>query len=240
MEVDEDDAIPALLRLDFAFFLRFAFNELGGKEQYSHNWHIDAIIHQLDRVQAGDNRRLLVTMPPRHLKSRTVSIAWVAWMLGHRPALSFLCVTYGKDLAEDYAHDCLTIMQSRWYRRAFPSMVLTSRAIDNLRTSAGGGRMATSVDGATTGFGADIIIVDDPMKAQEAMSALARDHVRDWFDGTLSQRLNNQLTGSIIVVMQRLHEADLVGILKKREEWHELCLPALAEKDELIPLTRGR
>ena len=106
-DVDTDDAISALLRLDFGFFLRMAFNELGGDSPYVHNWHIDAIIHQLDRVQQGDNRRLIVTIPPRHLKSRIISIAWVAWMLGHNPALNFLCVSYGQDLAEDHARDCL-------------------------------------------------------------------------------------------------------------------------------------
>jgi hypothetical protein len=112
IEVDTDDAISALLRLDFAFFLRFAFRELGGEGEYLDNWHIDAIVHQLNRIRDGHNRRLLVTIPPRHLKSRTATIAWVAWMLGHSPALRFLCVSYGQDLAEDHARDCLKVMES--------------------------------------------------------------------------------------------------------------------------------
>lgn len=238
--VDGDDAMSALLRLDFGFFLRLAFRELGGATPYDHNWHIDAIIYQLDRVHTGDNRRLVVTMPPRHLKSRIVSVAWVAWMLGHNPALSFLCVSYGQSLAEDHASDCLRIIRSSWYRRAFPSMILTSRAVAQLRTAAGGGRMASSVEGATTGFGADIIIVDDPMKAQDALSVSARDTVNRWFDETLAQRSNSQMTGAIIVVMQRLHADDLVGSLRRRGGWHELCLPAIAPADEDVPLTRGR
>ncbi|MEZ5654934.1 MAG: phage terminase large subunit [Sphingobium sp.] len=239
-DVNMADAFSAMLRLDFAFFLRVAFRELGGEGAYSHNWHIDAIIHQLDRVRMGANRHLIVTMPPRHLKSRTVSIAWVAWMLGHNPALSFLCVSYGQDLADDHARDCLRLMNSPWYCRAFPSLVLTRRTMDDFRTSAGGGRMATSIDGVTTGFGADIIIVDDPIKAQDAMSQGARDKVANWFDETLMQRLNDQEAGAIILVMQRLHEADLVGTLKERGGWHELCLPAIAAKDETIPLPRNR
>ena len=239
-DVDSDDAISALLRLDFAFFVRMVFSELGGDSDYVHNWHIDAIIHQLDRVRSGDNRRLMVTIPPRHLKSRIISIAWVAWMLGHNPALMFLCVSYGQDLAEDHARDCLRIMDSRWYRRAFPGLGLVRRAVDDFRTNAGGGRKSTSVDGVTTGFGADIIIVDDPLKTQDALSAKARDNVNCWFDETLSQRLNSQATGVVIVVMQRLHEADLVGMLQKQGEFEELCLPAIATKDEDIPLTSGR
>lgn len=239
-DVDAQDAFSALLRLDFAFFLRRAFAELGGRDSYAHNWHIDAIIRQLDLIRSGENRRLLLTMPPRHLKSRIVSIAWIAWMLGHNPALVFLCVSYGQDLSENHARDCLKIMQSRWYRAAFPNTVLERSAISDLRTTAGGGRMATSVDGATTGFGADFIIVDDPMKGQDAMSQAVRGKVALWFDDTLSQRLNNHLYGSIIVVMQRLHEGDLVGLLKEREDWPELSLPAIAIEDEIIPLTRGR
>ena len=239
-DVDATDAVAALARLDFGFFLRRGFAELGGEGAYSHNWHIDAVIHQLDFVRAGENRHLLVTMPPRHLKSRIISIAWVAWMLGHYPALSFLCVSYGQELSDDYARDCLKIMQSDWYRRAFPNTVIKRSAVSDIRTTAGGRRMATSVDGATTGFGADFIIVDDPMKGQDATSQGARDKVIRWFDQTLSQRLNNALYGSIIVVMQRLHEGDLVGLLKEREGWRELCLPAIAIQDEDIPLTRGR
>lgn len=239
-DVDATDAVAALARLDFGFFLRRAFNELGGQDAYSHNWHIDAIIHQLDLVRQGENRRLIVTMPPRHLKSRMISIAWVAWMLGHNPALSFLCVSYGQDLSDDYARDCLKIMLSRWYREAFPNTVIKRSSVSDIRTTVGGRRMATSVDGATTGFGADFIIVDDPMKGQDAMSPAARDKVTRWFDDTLSQRLNNQLYGSIIVVMQRLHEGDLVGVLKERESWRELCLPAIATRDENIQLPHGR
>jgi len=239
-DVDTDDAISALLRLDFGFFLRFAFRELGGRGGYQHNWHIDAMIHELDRIKDGDNTHLAITIPPRHLKSRTVTVAWSAWRLGHDPSLSFLCASYGQDLAEDHASDCLKIMQSSWYRRAFPSLVLTRRTVDDIGTSAGGRRMATSVDGKTTGFGADIIIIDDPMKTQDALSQPARGKVVRWLDGTLSQRFNNQATGAIIVVMQRLHEGDLVGTLQEREGWYELCLPAIAERDEEIPLTRGR
>lgn len=239
-EVDTDDAISALARMEFGFFLRLAFAELGGEGAYIHNWHINTIIHQLDRIISGENRKLIVTMPPRHLKSRILSVAWVAWMMGHNPALSFLCISYGQDLADDMASDCLKIMDAHWYRCAFPGFSLSSRAVSHLRTRAGGRRMATSVEGKTTGFGADIIIVDDPMKTQDLTSPKARETLARWYDDTLSQRLNDQLRGSIIMTMQRLHEGDLVNLLKKRPEWFELRLPAIAERDERIPLTRGR
>ena len=240
MEIDDQAAQNALLRLEFAFFLRFAYRELGGEGPYQHNWHVDAIGHQLDRIRYHDNRRLIVTIPPRHLKSVTISTAWVAWMLGHNPALKFLCISYGQELADDHARGCLKIMQSAWYRAAFPSLVLTRRSVSDFLTSAGGGRMSTSVDGVTTGFGADIIIIDDPMKAQDANSRHAREKIENWMDQTLMQRLNDQEKGAFILVMQRLHEADLAGTLIERGTWYELRLPAIAEEDEAVPIGQGR
>ncbi len=100
--------------------------------------------------------------------------------------------------------------------------------------------MANSIEGGVTGFGADIIIVDDPMKAQDALSQGARDRVIDVFDGTLMQRFNDPERPRMIVVMQRLHEADLVGTLKTADGWQELCLPAIATQDEDIAVGRGR
>ena len=89
-----EDALPALLRHDFGLFLRFAFAEIGGGRPYQHNWHIDAVIHQLERIRTGKSRRLIVNVPPRHLKSVAITIAWVAWMLGNDPSRRFMCISY--------------------------------------------------------------------------------------------------------------------------------------------------
>lgn len=238
--MDQTAVMDAALRQEFLLFLRFAFRELGGHGEYIHNWHIDVIAHQLSRIETDEIARLIVTMPPRHLKSIVITITWVAWMLGRNPALKFMCVAYGQELSEEYAAGCLKIMQSAWYRRAFPGTVLKQRAVAHFRTTAGGGRMSTSIDGVTTGFGADVIIIDDPMKAQDTTSEVSRTKLAAWYDTTIAQRLNSQETGKIILVMQRLHEADLAGILRQREDWHELRLPAIAEEDESIPAGNGR
>ena len=180
MVISDAQVLGALLRTEFALFLQFAFREIGGDGAYAHNWHIDAIIHQLDRIRKGANRRLIVTMPPRHVKSVTIAIAWVAWMLGKNPALRFMCVSYGQDLAEKHARDCLRIMQSSWYQAAFPNVQLTKRTVSDFETSAGGGRLSTSVLGPITGRGANFIVIDDPMKADEAMQEHLRDKVKEW------------------------------------------------------------
>src|SRR5213082_4123571 len=103
-------------------------------------------------------------------------------------------------------------------------------------TTAGGSRYATSVGGTLPGRGADLILVDDPLKAEEAMSEPARRRLIDWYGGTLVSRLNDKENGPIVVVMQRLHENDLAGHLLDQGGWDHLCLPAIALEDSVIPL----
>jgi predicted phage terminase large subunit-like protein len=109
-------------------------------------------------------------------------------------------------------------------------------------TTRNGFRLAMSVDGALTGRGGDIIIIDDPIDAlAAAISQKARDHVRDWYFNTLLSRLDDKRNGAIVLVMQRLHEDDLAGILLRgSDEWTLLSLPAIAEQDEEIPIGNGR
>jgi predicted phage terminase large subunit-like protein len=238
--MDDRARYVALLRCRFDFFLRFAFQVIGGDGEYHHNWHIDAIIHELDRCRRGENRRLIVTMPPRHLKSLTISIAWIAWMLGHNPALRFIAVSYGGDLAEKQGRDMLRVLEHPLYRAAFPNLVITRRSAQDLETSKGGGRLSTSLGGTLTGRGADYIVIDDPTKSRDAASDVVREADREWLLNTLMTRLNNPATGVIILVMQRLHQGDLVGVLQEQGGWHELRLPAIASCDMLIPIGEGR
>jgi predicted phage terminase large subunit-like protein len=110
-----------------------------------------------------------------------------------------------------------------------------------LVTTAGGSRYATSVGGTLTGRGADLIIVDDPLKAEDAMSEPARRRVIDWYGGTLVSRLNDKEKGPIVVVMQRLHENDLAGhLLLGQGGWHHLDLPAIAIEGSVIPIGDGK
>lgn len=238
--VATEDALPALLRHDFGLFLRFAFAEIGGERPYQHNWHIDAVIHKLDCIRTGKSRRLIVNVPPRHLKSVAITIAWVAWMLGNDPSRRFMCISYGLDLAEEHALSCLRMIESDWYKRAFPRLKLIRKAALNFKTSMGGGRLSTSLAGASTGFGADHIILDDPMKAADATSENARESVKNTFYDALRSRLEDQERGSIILVAQRLHDDDLSGALLRTGNWDHLKLSAIATHDQRIPLTRNR
>lgn len=237
--ITTQQALPALLRQNFNLFLRFAFRELAGNREFVPGWHLDAMEHQLHRMLAGDNLQLIVTLPPRHMKSIMISAAWVAWLLGRAPQTRFICASYNLELAEKHARDCLKIIESSWYARAFPNMRLTKRAVLDFETYAGGGRFTTSVGGPATGRGGDWIIIDDPIKADDALSEAVRQTTQEWFSNTIRHRADDERT-RFLMVMQRLHEDDPAGYLLRAGGWQELRLAAIATADELVPLTRGR
>jgi predicted phage terminase large subunit-like protein len=227
-------------RRDFMAFLDRAWPYISGGQLLDRNWHIDAMAYRLDCVRARRSRRLLISLPPRNAKSKTVSIIWVAWMLGQDPSLNFVCVSYSNELSGNLARDCLTIMQAPWYRELFPRTIIRRAAAHDFQTTANGGRLATSVTGSLTGRGGDIIILDDVIKPDEATSEVTREAVNTWYRTTLASRLNDKESGAIICVMQRLHQFDLPGMLLEAGIWDHLALPAIAIEDENIPLTRGR
>jgi hypothetical protein len=202
----------AATRRHLYVFLQRTFAELNPGVAYLDNWHIHMIIEALEELRVGDERRLAVAMPPRSLKSIIISVAYVAWLLGHNPATKIICVSYAQELAEKMAHDCRQVMSSDWYQRLFQTRLAPKRqALNNFETTAGGGRFSTSVGGVITGFGADYILVDDPMKPSEALSDVERENVNHWIQHTLFTRLNDKREGRIVIVMQRLHEDDVIG-----------------------------
>jgi predicted phage terminase large subunit-like protein len=231
-----------LLRRDFVSFIRRSFETVVPGEKLHLNWHIRAMAHELDQVRAGKVKRLIITVPPRHLKSITASVAFPAFILGHDPAKKIVAVSYSNELTIKHAGDFRAVMKSDWYRRVFPA-TRTSPEKDTefeLLTTKRGYRYATSVGGTLTGRGGNIIILDDPMKTKDAMSESARTSVIRWFESTLLSRLNLKSEDAIIVVMQRLHADDLVGQLLEKGGWQHLNLPAIAEVAERIAIGGGK
>src|SRR5689334_919099 len=161
------------------------------------------------------------------------SIAFPAWYLGHDPSAQLLCVSYAQDLADKLARDCRSIMMSPWYGKIFPTHLAARQAVQEFITTRQGYRLATSVGGVLTGRGADIIIIDDPLKPEEALSQTQREAANDW-STTLYSRLNDKLTGAIVLIIHRLHEDDLTGHVLAQEEWEVVRLPAVAEEEESL------
>jgi len=224
----------ALLRRDFYAFTERSFYELNPTTKFMPNWHIEMITSKLEACRRGEINRLIINQPPRSLKSHCASVALPAFLLGHDPTAQIICASYGQDLANKHALDCRTILASSWYQALFPGTRLSSerQAVQEFMTTQQGFRLSTSVGGMLTGRGADFIIIDDPLKPDEALSDTQRKAVNDWFDHTLYSRLNDKRSGCIILIMQRLHEDDLVGHVLGMEPWHVIRFPAIAEEDE--------
>jgi predicted phage terminase large subunit-like protein len=223
----------ALLRRDFAAFAHRAFYELNARADFTLNWHIEVVAAKLAAVRAGDVRRLVVNLPPRHLKSHLASVAFPAWCLGRDPGCHLLCVSYAQDLADQLARDCRRIVSSAWYRALFATRLSAAKtAVQEFVTTEQGCRLAVSVGGALTGRGADIIILDDPLKPEEALSRTQRQAVNEWFDHTLYSRLNDKRSSAIVLVMHRLHEDDLTAHVLAQEAWEVVRFPAIAEAEE--------
>ncbi len=111
--------VEALIRADFYSFLVRCFAELHGGQEFSPAWHAEVLAAKLQGVADGSVKRLIVNVPPRHLKSLAASVALPAWLLGHDPALAVVNVTYAQDLSEKFARDCRQVMTSPWYRALF-------------------------------------------------------------------------------------------------------------------------
>src|SRR5438067_230411 len=223
-----------ILRLDLGYFAELCFCELNPQAAFLPNWHIEVIAAKLAAVRAGRIRRLIINLPPRHLKSLLASIAFPALCLGHDPSAQILCVSYAQELADKLARDCRGIMMSPWYRQLFPTRLAPHRqAVQEFITTRQGYRLATSTGGVLIGRGADIILIDDPLKPDEALSDAQRQACNQWFVHTLYSRLNDKRHGAIVIIMQRLHEDDLVGHVLAQEQWEVLSFPAIAEVDEV-------
>ena len=234
--------LDTMLGQDFAAFVRKVFETISPGDEFRPNWHIDGMTYAAELVIDGEIKRLITTVPPRHLKSIIFSVALPAFLLGQDPTKRIICVSYSNELAIKHAIDFRAVMSSDWYRRVFPKTKV-SREKDTqyeTMTTARGYRYATSLGGTLTGRGADLIVLDDPQKPEEALSEAHRNSAGQWFDTTLLSRLDSKSEGAVVMVMQRLHEDDLAGRLLEKGGWEHLKIAAIAEQEERITVGRRR
>jgi phage terminase large subunit-like protein len=189
-------------------------------------------------------KRLLIEMPPRHGKTKEVSVNFPAWILGKHPNWPIINAAYGSDLSEKSSAECRDLVRSERYAAIFPQLKvkMDTKAKnfwqveqgekDTIEYISGGSYQAVGVGGAATGFGAKILIVDDPVKnAEEANSEVMRQKVWEWYSKVARSRLEDG--GAVILIMTRWHEDDLAGrCLLTDQHWHRIRYPAIAEEDE--------
>ncbi|MCR9068719.1 MAG: hypothetical protein NXH79_07715 [Rhodobacteraceae bacterium] len=234
-------AAQAARRNNLHVFLRQSFRVIVPGQTLSGDDYLEALSFALQRAALQDGGRLMVTMPPRHLKSIAASVVLCAWLLGRDPRLKIMVASYADALAKDQARLFRRLVESGYYRSTFPQAAISPsrKTATEFVTAQGDGRRAVTVGGSVTGMGADLLIIDDIMKASDAGSEAKREEARRFFDETLVSRLNNKSTGSIIVLQQRLHQDDLIAHLQERDRFEHLNFPAIAETEESYDIYGG-
>jgi predicted phage terminase large subunit-like protein len=201
--------------------------------EFVDNWHLEDICNHMEAVARGYISRLLINEPPRTGKTFLVSICFAAWIWAQRergpllgPQVSFFYASYAEKLSLEHSVKCLRLIQSRWYQQRWGKRFKLIRETQgHFENDKGGYRMASSVDARATGYGADVLVADDPHLVQEAESSDVREGTVRWWSETMPSRLNNRQTGAMIVVMQRVHEGDLSGEILRKGGYVHFCVP---------------
>lgn len=228
----EQEAIRVICQnqlIPFASFVNIAYTPI---------WLHKEIARHLERVERGETIRVMLFVPPRHGKSELSSILFPAWYLGKNPDKEIIVASYSAELAEDFGYKTRNLVNEPEYRELFNTRLRAdSKSRSKWLTREGGGYTAVGVGGAITGRGADLLIIDDPVKnREEAESETIREKVWSWYTSTAYTRLEKG--GSVILIMTRWHMDDLAGrLLEKQAEgdkWEVIKFPAIATHDELF------
>jgi hypothetical protein len=228
---DDWEALVTLARADFWCFVELMFQVLYPGQKLIYAPYLELIATVLMRVDQGLRRNVIINLPPRHMKSALASVLYPAWRLGREPNTKFICISYGDDLAHDLSAQTRKVMRCGLFRRIFPNTILDKSAVDHIRPTQGGYRYATSVGSDITGFGADQIIIDDPVQPEDVYSERVMQKTRDWVEISVRTRFNDPSKGPMILIMHRLAPDDLSGALELHADY-VLKLPLIAEKPE--------
>lgn len=198
--------------------------------------HIKRLAKKLEAVEKGECKRLIVTMPPRHCKSLLCSQLFPAWYLGKNSNKQIIAATYNHELARDFGRKVRNLMKQQEYQQTFETRLADdSSAIDRFNTNDDGVYIATGVGGTITGRGADVLLIDDPIKGrEEADSEVIRKKVWEWYTSVARTRL--MPGGAIVVIQTRWHKEDLVGKLLEEsgEDWEVLHMPAINDEGKAL------
>lgn len=226
-------------RRSLAAFARMAWPLVEPANPLIWGAHLDALCAHLEAVSRGQIRHLLVTLPPRHCKSTLFAVLWPAWVWTWAPHVRFLTGSHSADLAIRDAVRSRRVIESAWYvaRWGLTCQMASDQNVKaRYENTALGYRLATSVGGAT-GEGGDVVLVDDPHHLDDAFSEAARERVKNWWDSTMSGRVNDPRRSARVLVQQRVHEDDLAAHVLARDPhgWAHVNLPAVAEPLALRP-----
>lgn len=231
-EGPEGELLAETVKLEhsLAAYTRAAWHILEPAHPFVPNWHLDAIAEHLEAVSAGEITRLLINIPPRCMKSLSVSVLWMSWQWTRSPSTRWLFLTYQDDLCTRDSLKCRRLILSPWYQERWGhvfQLSMDQRTKVNFDNNRQGVRLARTMIGSR-GQGGDIVVVDDPHNTEAAESEPMRTKTLRQWNEEVSTRHDDPKTGATVVMMQRLHQKDVTGdILEKAEpgEWEHLMLP---------------
>ncbi len=220
-------------RRSFKAFVMQAWPVLEPSTEFVEGIHIDAICSHLQAVTEGRIAHLIINVPPGHAKSLLTAVFWPAWVWINHPQSRWLFSSYREPLATRDSVKCRRLIESDWYQERWGGQFQLrsdqnqKQRFENDRT---GYRVVVPMS-AGTGERGDYVVVDDPHSVDQAASDSERTAAVEWWNGSMSTRLNHPSQGHKIVIQQRLHEADLTGDLLSRGGYEHLCLPAEFEPE---------
>lgn len=237
---------------------------------FSWGWHIDVLCDHIQAVlepqiplKEGEKRaatmprtglpraacrHLIINVPPGTMKSLLLNVFAPAWMWTRRPSWSVICASGNEDALLRDSVRCRDLLRSEWYQQLFEPAWKFSEDTDGkekFQNDQGGWRAVKTVGQAVTGDRADALFIDDPNDAQKIRSAAYRKSINtDWWSNAFSNRLNSAKRGVRIIIMQRLHEEDLVGYILARNKlrcfggtWEQIIIPQEAEEKTEVTAT---
>ena len=235
-------------------YTRYFFKQKTGRSFVVNSHHV-AICNALDDVLSGKTNRLIINIAPRYSKTEIAVKNFISMGLALNPSSKFIHLSYSDDLAHDNSEEIRDIVKSDSYQKLFPYVTIKKDSDSKKKwlTTEGGGVYAVATGGQVTGFGAGAvddeellseidsistgkfsgaIVIDDPIKPEDALSDLKRDRVNNRFENTIRNRVNSRNT-PIIIIMQRLHEDDLCGYLQRIEpgKWKVLSIPCIIQEE---------
>lgn len=209
-------------------FVKMAWYEVE-QDDFVDGWHIQEICKALESLYYGriDSNNLVMNVPPRHMKSLLVDVFFPSWVWTREPHKKFLCLSYAESTVADIMAKTKKLLKSAWYQSHFNLSLATSPDTNTRFANIYGGYIYSfGFSGAVTGMGGDFLLIDDPLKATDKDSDLVRNKVNEDYDNAVANRLNNPMTGKRIIIMQRLHERDLVGhLISKKTRFEHIVFP---------------
>lgn len=253
--IDGEQTLEAVRKrrceLSLAYYVKQAWEIIEPGQPYVHGWHIDYICAHLEAITNGHvlddgtpYNRLLVNVPPGTMKSLLIGVFWPSWEWGPKnmPHLRYVCASHSQDLAVRDGLRMRRLIQSEWYQKNWGDRV-TLTGDQNQKTkfenTATGFRQAAA-SGSITGSRGDRVIIDDPLSVDDAASEAVREATNTWFLEAVPTRLNNPKTSSIVVIMQRLHEEDVSGIILEKDLGYDhIMLPMRYDSSRAMPTALG-